>query len=605
MSGIEVAGLVLGAIPLLIAALEHFQDGKSAVSTWRRHVRVVQSLTRNLRTEHGKMYNTCETLLGGIIAPVKIEPMLEQPFGPLWHDKDISARIERRLDHMYNAFEETVQDMLCIIEELKRNLGLHAEGQSDTSMGGAVKRNMMRASLVVKRSSYEDALQRLITQNQTLETIVIGSLRLEPSRQRRSRGKYLELFQRVLSSIYKAIHLGLCEHGPIEHKLSLQLLSPQSSVRGDEENAINKVAFRVILSHHAPNCGDVDAWPQTWKWREVSLRVDDPPMPPTMSLAHHTRSPIEEGLRKSKRVKFSDSSTNFSIVHASQRDKVDTVDTVHPALFTLPPNPASRKLCQSLSMGVPGPMVCEYIDDPSVQTLGRFGVSSVNENCDNCDLSFISIREMMEAPPYQRHLNAPSLPEKLSIASAIASAVLQLYSTPWLSRSMTSHTLHFAQLDGVARFSQVYISNTEKDCRHEPRCSGPCDVSGNAIDEKGNDLMWALFVLLTEVILWNTIDNILSSKPSSNLPSQVFDYTTEEGYRRVRDILSKVAMASGQEYCSAVECCLKLAYGYPRLDLQQEGLRQQIFAGIATPIEASWENSTTLTIMLNGFGFNY
>lgn len=129
MSGIEAVGLVLGVIPLVISALEHYQDGKSAVSTWRRHIRVVQSLVRNLKTEHGKLYNTCETLLGGIVSPTKLEPMLNEPFGPLWQEEDTRERIERRLDHMYGTFQDTVRDMLAIMEELKSNLGLNSEGK--------------------------------------------------------------------------------------------------------------------------------------------------------------------------------------------------------------------------------------------------------------------------------------------------------------------------------------------------------------------------------------------------------------------------------------------------------------------------------------------
>ncbi len=129
MSGIEAVGLALGVIPLIISALEHYQDSRGAVSTWRRHVRVVQSLVRNLKTEHGKLYNTCETLLGGIVPPAKLEPMLKEPFGPLWQDEDTRKRIERRLDHMYDTFQYTVRDMLAIMEELKSNLGLNTQGQ--------------------------------------------------------------------------------------------------------------------------------------------------------------------------------------------------------------------------------------------------------------------------------------------------------------------------------------------------------------------------------------------------------------------------------------------------------------------------------------------
>ncbi|KAK0623846.1 hypothetical protein B0T14DRAFT_517130 [Immersiella caudata] len=41
MSGFEVAGVILGAIPLVIAALEHYKSGKSVASAlvqWRGHL---------------------------------------------------------------------------------------------------------------------------------------------------------------------------------------------------------------------------------------------------------------------------------------------------------------------------------------------------------------------------------------------------------------------------------------------------------------------------------------------------------------------------------------------------------------------------------------
>jgi len=129
MSGIEIIGIVLGTIPLVISALEHYQDTRQVVSTWRRHVRVTQSLMRNLQTEHGKLYNTCETLLGGIVPSTMLLPMLKEPFGSLWQNDDVRERIEQRLDHMYYVFAENVKDMLATIEQLKSNLGIDAHAK--------------------------------------------------------------------------------------------------------------------------------------------------------------------------------------------------------------------------------------------------------------------------------------------------------------------------------------------------------------------------------------------------------------------------------------------------------------------------------------------
>ncbi|KAI8946299.1 hypothetical protein F4801DRAFT_73038 [Xylaria longipes] len=259
MSGIEAVGLVMTIIPFVVSALEQYQDGESAVSTWRQHKRVVQSLTRNLKTEHGKLYNTCETLLGGIVSPDKLELMLKEPFGPLWQREKTKERIERRLDHMYNTFQETVGDMLATMKELRSNLGLNDQGQSEWYTGGTVKRNIMRASLVIKRSSYDRALRELISQNQTLENIVVSSLRLEPSRGKRSRGKYLRAVKKDCQQYIQAL------------------------TTRDEEAIIEKLHFGVILSHYAVGLSTLQSRSRNRK--EVKLQVDIPSEVPRGGLA--------------------------------------------------------------------------------------------------------------------------------------------------------------------------------------------------------------------------------------------------------------------------------------------------------------------------------
>ncbi|KAI1429728.1 hypothetical protein F5Y12DRAFT_709729 [Xylaria sp. FL1777] len=615
MSGVEAVGLVLGVIPLIISALEHYQDGKSAVSTWRRHVRVVQSLLRNLKTEHGKLYNTCETLLGGIVSPAKLEPMLNEPFGPLWQNEDTKERIERRLDHMHNTFQETVKDMLAIIEELKSNLGLNTEGQPEWYTGGTFKRNIMRASLVIKRSSYEEALQGLISKNQTLETIVLGSLRLEPSRGKRSRGKYLEPFRRIVSSIYKALQLGLCGACPQKHGVNLQLLAPRLSLRGDEESIIKRLNFNVILSHHDASWL-VNSYPRSWNWKEVKLQVDIPSASPKRGLILPSRPALEamDERRITKRVRISEEGNHQTI--NSQALSNGFPETINPMLLAPQPMLTIGKLCQALSIDNFRAKTCAYVMDPSAQEYGRFSVVHIDDICDSSELTFISVQDMMTNPFHLRRVStlAPSLPQKLTLASAIASGILQLHNTPWLSRIMTSGTLYLAKFDDIVSFNRAYISRAapEDVCRHGPACPGPCEDSTSVIiraEGFGNELMWALFVLLIELILWRAMDDILLERSLANIsggsPKEVFDYTTERGFELVRSLLSKVAMVAGQEYCSAVESCLKLAFGYPNLDLDQEELRQQIYGNIITPIEESCESSKTLTIAKDGLDFTY
>ncbi|KAI0466998.1 hypothetical protein F4859DRAFT_283514 [Xylaria cf. heliscus] len=606
MSGIEVVGIALGILPLIISALENYQNGETVVSTWRRHERVIQSLARNLKTEQGCLRNTCETLLGGIVSPTTVGSMLEEFDGPLWKDKDTNERIERRLDHMYNNFYGIVKDMIETMKELDSKLGLNTQSQSEWHTGSTT---IMRASLVIKRSSYEKTLQYLISRNQRLATIVVDSVRLEPSRGKRSRGIFLKLFGRISSSIYNALQLGLCGTCQQKHGVSLQLPMPPLTWRGDEKAIIKKLDFRVVLSHYV--MGPATIHTANWNWKEVKLQVDIPlaTLKRGISPPNNPLVKVIDGRRVLKRVKIlvggdpqiadAQSISNFP------------AETGHSLLLEPPLKPITDKLCQALGIESSGPKACGYVTDPSVREHGRFSVVHINDIRDNCELTFISIRDVMQAPtPGRQKWDPPSLPQKLVLASTIASGILQLQNTPWLSMVMTSRTLYLERFDiDTVSFDRAYISRTapENPCPHNPSRPDQCQNSATITtlaERFGNELMWALFVLLIEVILWRTMDDILSEGSAANMvgasPREIFDCAAEPGFKIVQGLLSRVTLVAGQEYCCAVETCLKLAFGFPNLDLGREEVRHQVYVDIITPIEESCQNSKSVKISRGG-----
>lgn len=129
MSGLEIAGVVLGSIPLAIAALEHYMDGIRAIKHWQNYARELKSLKRNLNTERVKFQNVCETLLVGIVPSSKIEAMIDDPFGAQWHEGEMSRKLRVRLWRSFKLFEETVQDMEEAIKELMKRLDLGIGGK--------------------------------------------------------------------------------------------------------------------------------------------------------------------------------------------------------------------------------------------------------------------------------------------------------------------------------------------------------------------------------------------------------------------------------------------------------------------------------------------
>jgi hypothetical protein len=129
MSGFDVVGVVLGSLPLIISALEHYMDGVRTIQKWRQYIRELRSLIRNLDTERAKFQNICETLLLGIVPSSQIERMIDDPFGPLWLESEVSKKLRVRLWRSFKTFEETVMDMKEAIEEMGRRLDLGPDGK--------------------------------------------------------------------------------------------------------------------------------------------------------------------------------------------------------------------------------------------------------------------------------------------------------------------------------------------------------------------------------------------------------------------------------------------------------------------------------------------
>lgn len=124
MSGIEVAGLVLGALPLIITALDVYKGTISTVSKWRCYAREVDSLIRFLKLEDARLQSICEKLLNGIVSGIDIKAMIEDPGGPPWKDNDLHRKLEPRLWKSGEDIMGTIEDIKMSVDEIKDKLKL-------------------------------------------------------------------------------------------------------------------------------------------------------------------------------------------------------------------------------------------------------------------------------------------------------------------------------------------------------------------------------------------------------------------------------------------------------------------------------------------------
>ena len=115
MSGIEVVGLVLGAVPLAISALEHYKEGIDVISDFRNYRSTLKSLKTKLSIQEELYRGTLQRLLLSELSPLEVHTLFPEPgvngSSALWGTKDIEDKIRRNLGVKFDIFMDVVVDV--------------------------------------------------------------------------------------------------------------------------------------------------------------------------------------------------------------------------------------------------------------------------------------------------------------------------------------------------------------------------------------------------------------------------------------------------------------------------------------------------------------
>jgi hypothetical protein len=129
MSGLEVAGLVLGALPLVISALEHYANGVQTAKRFFRYKSELEVLSLRIRTERCMFINTLERLLGGIVRIEHMSELLSSPGGDAWKNAEVDSKLKDRLRNVYKIYLDNVQGMDRSLRSIMGKLALNSQGK--------------------------------------------------------------------------------------------------------------------------------------------------------------------------------------------------------------------------------------------------------------------------------------------------------------------------------------------------------------------------------------------------------------------------------------------------------------------------------------------
>lgn len=129
MSGLEVAGVVLGALPLVISALEHYSQGINTAERYWRYKTEFGSLTLQIKTEHHIFLNTLEQLLTGIVRIEHMAQLVEDPASNAWRDPELDGMLKGRLRSAYDVYLDNVRVMEAALRTMMEKLALDPDGK--------------------------------------------------------------------------------------------------------------------------------------------------------------------------------------------------------------------------------------------------------------------------------------------------------------------------------------------------------------------------------------------------------------------------------------------------------------------------------------------
>ena len=124
MSGLEVAGVVLGAIPVVLAALEIGGNAYGRVKGWSGYKVIIKRYQIVLEAQHAIFQNTLLLLLEDVLPPLEIEILLKDPAGSAWEDPRLKAKLrDERLGEDFDKVLNIIGLMKLTLQDFKKKLG--------------------------------------------------------------------------------------------------------------------------------------------------------------------------------------------------------------------------------------------------------------------------------------------------------------------------------------------------------------------------------------------------------------------------------------------------------------------------------------------------
>ncbi|KAF2801194.1 hypothetical protein K505DRAFT_412465 [Melanomma pulvis-pyrius CBS 109.77] len=574
MSGLEIAGVILGSIPLLIVALEHYMEGVDTVRRYVKYKHELASLHRRLVVEQNMFINTCDLLLSGLVPLNEVSLYLQNPGGAAWKKPEVDASLKARLQRSYKSYFDTIQDLNDAVEEFKKRLKLDPDlGKVQNPDIGVFEQEKRRLALSLRKSTYDGLLTRIEKDNFVLSRLLEQNLWLEQKRvslPNRKTLSDLKAIQNYARSVYSILCWKCgCKDS---HSANLRLEPRIEEEIGKPED--EELRFRVVFSYGQ---GKPPSHSPPWSWEEADVSLEkELPTPPVKTLAPKTRSKKKPrsllrsvlGLRKrTKEPKQGLQATIIPLVENSTpkiTPELGPIEDLCRAIVKI--QQPQRNLCLGFLVDeLTQRKHCIYPLQESSTDKASWSVLSLNN---------ILVERASFVSPFTRL-------DRLRLGVTLASSVLQLHETPWLRKDWGKQDILFIQQrpEPAYIYKHPFVSRVVQEDQmltawgnNESEASS----STNTLRAVRNRTLFALGVLLIELYYGKALEELREPTDTSG---PVADWNTAD---RLVDTLYSEA---GFRYASAVRRCIRCDFDCRESDLSDDKFKEAVYTGVVMLLE--------------------
>lgn len=123
MSGLEVAGLAVGVVPIFMEIIKSYGRTSEKLRTFRKYHKTAYDIELDFRLECKKFRDECDRLLTIVIEDdYERQSMLQDPNDGRWHDRDTDRHFQAFLGDDYRDCEELVVKIRGLLRETTAEL---------------------------------------------------------------------------------------------------------------------------------------------------------------------------------------------------------------------------------------------------------------------------------------------------------------------------------------------------------------------------------------------------------------------------------------------------------------------------------------------------